>query len=768
MYCLRFIRSRSVLASMALLAASITPGAVFAANLAPQISGSPPTWVYVGSQYSFRPSASDPERARLYFSIANKPSWASFNSATGQIYGTPQTVGLWSNIELKVSDGVNTRSLAFSIRATSANNVAPTISGSPATTATVDVAYSFQPVARDSNGDPLGYKISNRPSWANFDAYTGRLSGTPGESNIGTFSNISISATDGAKSAVLPAFSIVVKSAAATPNKAPTIAGTPATQVDVGSQYAFTPTASDPEGATLSYSIANKPAWASFNSSTGQLSGAPTASHAGTYSNIVISVSDGKASTSLPAFAINVAALPELTLSAARTDGTNAGRHNITLAWNPIANAKSYSVERCNGEPCTPFSVLGTPTSAQYLNNNLPSGLTFSYRVRAVVGSTYTNYSNVVSVTTVATNHAPTISGAPVSSAAVGQSYSFQPSASDADGDALGFSIQNRPVWATFSTSTGQLSGTPTTAHAGLHANIVISVSDGKTSVSLPAFAIDVAAPAELKLSAVRTDGTNAGRHNITLAWNPIANAKSYSVERCNGEPCTPFAVLGATTSTQYLNNDLPSGFTFSYRVRALVGSSYANYSNIASITTVAANRAPTISGASVASVKAGVSYSFRPTASDADGDPLTFSISNAPSWTNFSTSTGQLSGTPTTAQVGAYDHIVISVTDGKSTVSLPAFSIAVTQVSTGSATLSWAPSTQHTDGSACHGLAGYRVLYGTSANALNQSIDIPNGSVTTYVVENLAPGTYYFAVRGYMRVGEESEDSNMLMKVVQ
>ena len=69
------------------------------------------------------------------------------------------------------------------------------------------------------------------------------------------------------------------------------------------------------------------------------------------------------------------------------------------------------------------------------------------------------------------TNHAPTISGTPATSVSQGSSYSFTPAAADADGDALIFGIDAKPTWATFSTSTGSVSGTPaavSTAPLGL------------------------------------------------------------------------------------------------------------------------------------------------------------------------------------------------------------------------------------------------------------------------------------------------------------
>src|SRR5262245_35588193 len=77
-------------------------------------------------------------------------------------------------------------------------------------------------------------------------------------------------------------------------------------------------------------------------------------------------------------------------------------------------------------------------------------------------------------------NHAPTISGTPVATVNQGSSYSFAPTAADADGDALIFGIDAKPAWASFNTSTGLLSGTPASTDVGMNRGIVVWVSDGK------------------------------------------------------------------------------------------------------------------------------------------------------------------------------------------------------------------------------------------------------------------------------------------------
>src|SRR3954462_802267 len=87
---------------------------------------------------------------------------------------------------------------------------------------------------------------------------------------------------------------------------------------------------------------------------------------------------------------------------------------------------------------------------------------------------------------------APRISGTPATSVIVGQSYSFKPAASDSDGNSLTFSVANKPGWASFSSATGQISGTPFAEHAGTWSNVVVSVSDGSSKVSLPAYSIVV------------------------------------------------------------------------------------------------------------------------------------------------------------------------------------------------------------------------------------------------------------------------------------
>lgn len=111
-----------------------------------------------------------------------------------------------------------------------AANTAPTISGSTATTATVGVAYSFQPKASDPDGNKLTFRIRQKPGWATFSTTSGKLSGTPSAAHVATYSNIEISVSDGSATRALPKFSIKVNKAAASTTSEVTLSWLPPTR----------------------------------------------------------------------------------------------------------------------------------------------------------------------------------------------------------------------------------------------------------------------------------------------------------------------------------------------------------------------------------------------------------------------------------------------------------------------------------------------------------------------------------------------------------
>ncbi len=179
-------------------------------------------------------------------------------------------------------------------------------------------------------------------------------------------------------------------------------------------------------------------------------------------------------------------------------------------------------------------------------------------------------------------------------------------------------------------------------------------------------------------------------------------------------------------------------------------------------------NHTPTISGSPTTSVRVGEAYAFQPSASDPDGDALTFTIQNRPGWASFNQATGRLEGTPAGGDVGEFSSVRFTVSDGRGAqASLPVFGVDVSQIALGSVTLSWSPPTTNADGSTITDLAGYRIYYGRSAGALDEMVIIGNTAVTRWVVDNLSSTIWYFSMSSYNASGIESTRSSVVSRTL-
>jgi hypothetical protein len=119
---------------------------------------------------------------------------------------------------------------------------------------------------------------------------------------------------------------------------------------------------------------------------------------------------------------------------------------------------------------------------------------------------------------------------------------------------------------------------------------------------------------------------------------------------------------------------------------------------------------------------------------------------------------------TQATAPVSSSTTPVSATTTVPSTSgSTPALMPPIKIGSTGTATLDWTPPIQNSDGSVLTNLAGYTVYYGTAPDKLTESVKVSNPGVATYVLSNLASGTWYFAVTAYSAAGVESDRSGVV-----
>lgn len=128
--------------------------------------------------------------------------------------------------------------------------------------------------------------------------------------------------------------------------------------------------------------------------------------------------------------------------------------------------------------------------------------------------------------------------------------YSFQPAASDANGDSLTFAVANLPAWASFDTATGKLSGTPTASDIGKSEGIVVSVTDSKSAaVALAAFGVDV---------------QQVGSAALTLSWDMPQESAGVSAYRIHfgtrSKSYTNVVTIENPTLTTYVMDGLAAG----------------------------------------------------------------------------------------------------------------------------------------------------------------------------------------------------------------
>ena len=120
----------------------------------------------------------------------------------------------------------------------------------------------------------------------------------------------------------------------------------------------------------------------------------------------------------------------------------------------------------------------------------------------------------------------------------------------------------------------------------------------------------------------------------------------------------------------------------------------------------------------------------------------------------------------PPIGSAGVYDGIEIVVSDGVESDSTGPFSITVVQTASASIELSWEPPTRNEDGSTLYDLEGYRVYFGRQTGDYEAIVEIDNPGITTVVIDDVIPATYYIAATSINARGVESDLSDELIVV--
>ncbi len=434
-------------------------------------------------------------------------------------------------------------------------------------------------------------------------------------------------------------------------NQAPVLSAIGNKTVGEGQTLQFSISATDPDGNALTYSASNLPTGATFAPATGTFSWTPGYNQAGTYPNVLFTVTDN--------------GTPPLSASEAITITVG----NVNRA--PILN--SIGPKSVNEGDTLTFTIAATDPdgdSLTYEASNLPTGaqfdkatMTFTWKPTYSQAGSYQNIifsvtdgsaiaSEAITITVGNANRPPVLNPIGTKNINEGQLLEFMVTAQDPDNDTLLFSAGNLPTDAGFNPATQKFSWTPNFGQAGNY-TVTFTVTDNGS-------------PA---LSDYETITITVGHVNRPPVLDAIGNK---TVKE--GETLT-FSI-SATDPDQdpltYSASNLPTGATFDTSTRVFTwtpGYNQAdNYTNVRfaatdsgglsasetiTITVGNVNRPPILDPIGAKTVLEGETLNITLTASDPDGDALTFSTGQLPPGASFSGQT--FTWTPGYDQSGSY-----------------------------------------------------------------------------------------------------------------
>jgi len=521
------------------------------------VSGNqPPVLTSIGSQtvlegqlLTVPVSASDPDGGPSPMALSetnNLPGNPSiitdFGNGLGELNWTPaagDAAGSPYSVTVTVTDGAASVNRTFSISVNQpAINTPPVITSTPVLNGTEDIAYSYTFTATDVDvGDTLTYSAPVLPSWLNFNAESGVLSGTPTNADVGSH-NVTLRVRDGQVNVNQP-FTIIISNA----NDAPVITSVPTATGIEDTAYSYTFTATDVDaGDTLTYSALILPGWLNFNAATGVLSGTPANADVGSH-DVTLRVSDGNISVD-QVFSIlvsNANDMPVIT-SMPITTGTESTAYSYTFTATDvdIGNMLTYSAPILPGWlnfNAATGVLSGTPATADVGSHNVT--------LRVSDGQANVDQAFVILISGSA-NVTPIITSTPITIGAESTAYSYTFTATDTDaGDTLTFSAPVLPGWLSFDAVTGVLSGTPANADVGSH-NVTLSVSDGQVNTT-QAFTIVISS-------------VNSMPPVLTLPPDLTVDASGLlTLVDLNASPATAVDSQGNSLS---VTHDAPAGFS--------------------------------------------------------------------------------------------------------------------------------------------------------------------------------------------------------------
>ncbi len=226
---------------------------VSCANQPPAITSRPPTLAYVSNPYLYAVRAVDPESGPLTFTLDSAPAGMAFVPGTSLIRWTPTPPQAGPQaVVIRVTDQAgNSATQAFALEvSTDQPNRPPVITSRPTLLATLGREYRYAVIARDTDGDPLSFALTNPPAGMTIDAQ-GRITWTPTAAGNPT---ITVEVTDGRGGIAVQSFVLTVRA-----NQAPELSPVADGTVAIGGTFRAAARATDPDGDGVAFALPQAP-----------------------------------------------------------------------------------------------------------------------------------------------------------------------------------------------------------------------------------------------------------------------------------------------------------------------------------------------------------------------------------------------------------------------------------------------------------------------------------------------------------------------------
>lgn len=636
---------------------AVTPTArrLNARNRPPVFTSAPITTATEGQLYSYDVEASDPDaRDSVSFSLAVAPTGMTIDAISGLINWTPVNAQVGQQVvTVQASDRQSAFSSQTFVIGVANVNQAPTITSTPETAATENVAYQYTVQAIDPDlGDVLSFSLTTAPIGMSIDSATGLIEWTPSTDQIGT-QTVTVVVQDSALAADTQTFAIVVVEQ----NIPPSITSTPVVEATVGSTYNYTATATDPNvGDSLTFALGAFPEGMTIDPITGLVGWVPTSEQIGVQT-VDIVVSDSAGATTTQSFDITVVeanVAPVISTNALANATEDSGYTATILATDDNV-----------GDVLT-FSIVDGPaglvidSSTGVINwlplNDAVGDVSLTVRVTDSGGlSAQRNYGFQV----IGVNDLPSITSSPLTNAQSQVLYSYQVIAEDPDvGDTLTYALGVSPTGMTIS-ATGLVQWTPP-ANAAASYSVEVLVTDSAAATADQTYVITMDNQVPVITSTSPASLEEQQTYNYPVAANDA-----------DGDTLT-YALVGApvgmtintTTGAVAWSTELGDAGVYDFSIEVNDGRGGVASESVSLTVDARPNTAPNIGSTPVTSVIEGQAYQYQVVATDAESDPISYSLDTAPIGMSIN-SAGLVSWAPTNSDIGTHP-VVVRVSDSQ------------------------------------------------------------------------------------------------------